>query len=58
VQRTIEYYVKIIQGSGKIFVSGPVGVYENRNFTKRTKKIYEAIEKPKDYRVIRFTSAE
>ena len=24
-------------------------MYENRNFTKGTKKIYEAIEKSKDY---------
>lgn len=34
------------------------GVYENRNFTKGTKKICEATEKPKDYRVIRFISVE
>jgi len=38
-QRTIEYYVEIIQGSGKIFVSGPVRVCENKNFTKGNKKI-------------------
>ena len=40
---TIEQYIKIIQKSKTIVLSGPLGVYENKEFLLGTKKVLEAI---------------
>ena len=41
--KTVEAYVKIIASAKSIVVSGPMGVYENKEFNYGTKKVFEAI---------------
>jgi phosphoglycerate kinase len=41
--KTVECYAKIILGAKSIVVSGPLGVYENKEFNYGTKKVFEAI---------------
>jgi phosphoglycerate kinase len=41
--KTVEMYTEIIAGAKAIVVSGPMGVYENKEFNYGTKKIFEAI---------------
>jgi phosphoglycerate kinase len=49
---TIERYSKIIRNSKSIVFSGPVGVFENKEFEVGTKKIFEAIASSKAYSLI------
>jgi phosphoglycerate kinase len=49
---TIEKYSKIIKNSKSIVFSGPVGVFENKEFEAGTKKIFEAIASSKAYSLI------
>jgi len=39
-QKTIEHYLKIIQGAGTFFVSGPVRGYKKDKFEEGTKRIF------------------
>ncbi len=41
--KTVEEYSKIIKSAKSIVVSGPMGVYENKEFAFGTKKIFEEI---------------
>jgi phosphoglycerate kinase len=41
--KTVEAYAAIIASAKSIVVSGPMGVYENKEFNYGTKKIFEAI---------------
>ena len=41
--KTVEAYTKIISSAKSIVVSGPMGVYENKEFNYGTKKVFEAI---------------
>jgi phosphoglycerate kinase len=41
--KTVECYTKLILGAKSIVVSGPMGVYENKEFNYGTKKVFEAI---------------
>jgi phosphoglycerate kinase len=41
--KTVEAYAKIITSAKSIVVSGPMGVYENKEFNYGTKKVFEAI---------------
>jgi phosphoglycerate kinase len=41
--KTVEAYAKIIANAKSIVVSGPMGVYENKEFNYGTKKVFEAI---------------
>jgi len=41
--RTVEAYAAIIASAKSIVVSGPMGVYENKEFNYGTKKVFEAI---------------
>jgi phosphoglycerate kinase len=41
--KTVETYAKIIASAKSIVVSGPMGVYENKEFNYGTKKVFEAI---------------
>jgi phosphoglycerate kinase len=41
--KTVEDYAKIIKNAKSIVVSGPMGVYENKEFVYGTKKIFEEI---------------
>lgn len=49
---TIEMYSKIIKNAKSIVFSGPVGVFENKEFEKGTKKIFDAIASSKAYSLI------
>lgn len=47
--KTVEVYSKIISTAKSIVVSGPMGVYENKEFNFGTKKIFEAIADSKAF---------
>ncbi len=47
--KTVECYAKLILGAKSIVVSGPMGVYENKEFNYGTKKVFEAIAKSKAF---------
>ena len=49
---TTEGYSKIIRNSKSIVFSGPVGVFENKEFEVGTRKIFEAIASSKAYSLI------
>ncbi len=48
-QKTVEIYAKIISSAKSIVVSGPMGVYENKEFNYGTKKVFEAIANSKAF---------
>jgi len=47
--KTVENYTKIIAEAKSIVVSGPMGVYENKEFNDGTKKVFEAIANSKAF---------
>ncbi|MGE5575230.1 MAG: phosphoglycerate kinase, partial [Ignavibacteria bacterium] len=47
--KTVEAYTKIILSAKSIVVSGPMGVYENKEFNYGTKKVFEAIANSKAF---------
>ena len=47
--KTVENYTKIISKAKSIVVSGPMGVYENKEFNYGTKKVFEAIADSKAF---------
>jgi phosphoglycerate kinase len=47
--KTVESYAKIIADAKSIVVSGPMGVYENKEFNYGTKKVFEAIANSKAF---------
>jgi phosphoglycerate kinase len=47
--KTVENYAKIISSAKSIVVSGPMGVYENKEFNYGTKKVFEAIANSKAF---------
>jgi phosphoglycerate kinase len=47
--KTVENYSKIISAAKSIVVSGPMGVYENKEFNYGTKKVFEAIANSKAF---------
>ncbi len=47
--KTVEAYSKIIASAKSIVVSGPMGVYENKEFNFGTKKVFEAIANSKAF---------
>jgi phosphoglycerate kinase len=47
--KTVENYAKIISDAKSIVVSGPMGVYENKEFNFGTKKVFEAIANSKAF---------
>src|SRR5512136_1760041 len=47
--KTVECYAKLILGAKSIVVSGPMGVYENKEFNYGTKKVFEAIANSKAF---------
>lgn len=51
-QKTIEHYKSIILNSGTIFINGPMGVYEKKQFEKGTKRILKTIASAKGFSVI------
>jgi phosphoglycerate kinase len=47
--KTVENFAKIIAKAKSIVVSGPMGVYENKEFNYGTKKVFEAIANSKAF---------
>jgi len=47
--KTVENYAKLISEAKSIVVSGPMGVYENKEFNYGTKKVFEAIANSKAF---------
>jgi phosphoglycerate kinase len=47
--KTVEAYAKTIANAKSIVVSGPMGVYENKEFNYGTKKVFEAIANSKAF---------
>jgi phosphoglycerate kinase len=47
--KTVEDYVKVIRDAKSIVVSGPMGVFENSEFSFGTKSIFEAIANSKAF---------
>jgi phosphoglycerate kinase len=47
--KTVENYAKIISKAKSIVVSGPMGVYENKEFNYGTKKVLEAVANSKAF---------
>jgi phosphoglycerate kinase len=47
--KTVETFAKIIAKAKSIVVSGPMGVYENKEFNYGTKKVFEAIANSKAF---------
>ncbi|MGQ9537997.1 MAG: phosphoglycerate kinase [Candidatus Bathycorpusculaceae bacterium] len=47
--KTVENYAKIIRNAKSIVVSGPMGVFENKEFVYGTKKIFEEIANSKAF---------
>jgi phosphoglycerate kinase len=50
--KTIEEYDKIIGKAKSIVISGPMGVYENKEFMKGTKEVLGAIAKSKAFSLV------
>jgi phosphoglycerate kinase len=48
-KKTVENYAKLIGEAKSIVVSGPMGVYENKEFNYGTKKVFEAIADSKAF---------
>lgn len=47
--KTVENYAKVISKAKSIVVSGPMGVYENKEFNYGTKRVLEAIANSKGF---------
>jgi phosphoglycerate kinase len=47
--KTVEKYAKLISGAKSIVVSGPMGVYENEEFSYGTQGVFEAIAASKGF---------
>ncbi|MFQ6068313.1 MAG: phosphoglycerate kinase [Candidatus Bathyarchaeia archaeon] len=50
--KTIQHYSEIIDKAKSIVVSGPVGIFENKEFMKGTKGIFEAVAKSKAFSLV------
>jgi phosphoglycerate kinase len=47
--KTVEEYARILSNARTIVVSGPMGVYENKEFSFGTRKVFEAIANSKAF---------
>jgi len=47
--KNVENYTKLINKAKSIVISGPMGVYENKEFNYGTKKVFEAIANSKAF---------
>ena len=50
--KTVKKYSEIISKAKSIVVSGPMGVYENKEFNYGTRKVFEAIAASKAFSVV------
>lgn len=51
-EETIKKYVNILRGAKSIVVSGPMGVYENKEFLLGTKRTFEAVASSEAFSLI------
>ena len=51
-EKTVERYAEEILGAKRIFVNGPMGVYEKKSFGLGTKKVLEAIAESNAYSLV------
>jgi len=49
---TVKKYSRIIQGAKSIVISGPMGVFENKEFVFGTRKTFEAIDSSKAFSLV------
>jgi len=50
--KTIQHYGEIIKKAKSIVISGPMGIFENKEFVKGTKEILEAIAESKAFSLV------
>jgi phosphoglycerate kinase len=51
-EKTVKRYSELIRGAKSIVISGPLGVFENKEFAKGTKETFEAIAKSKAFSLV------
>jgi len=51
-EKTVKKYNDLIKGAKSIVISGPMGVFENKEFVKGTKKTFEAIAASKAFSLV------
>jgi phosphoglycerate kinase len=51
-EKTVKKYSELIRGAKSIVISGPLGVFENKEFAKGTKETFEAIAKSKAFSLV------
>ncbi len=51
-EKTIKNYGEFIRVAKSVVISGPMGVYENKEFSKGTREIFEAIAKSKAFSLV------
>jgi len=51
-EETVKKYSEIIRKAKSIVISGPMGVFENKDFAKGTRKVFEAIAASKGFSLV------
>ena len=51
-EKTVKKYSDLVCGAKSIVISGPMGVFENKEFAKGTKKLFEAIASSKAFSLV------
>ena len=51
-EKTVKKYSDLVRGAKSIVISGPMGVFENKEFAKGTKKLFEAIASSKAFSLV------
>jgi phosphoglycerate kinase len=51
-KNTVKKYSDLVRGAKSIVISGPMGVFENKEFAKGTKKLFEAIASSKAFSLV------
>lgn len=51
-EKTVKKYGELIRGAKSVVISGPMGVFENKEFAKGTKETFEAIAKSKAFSLV------
>jgi phosphoglycerate kinase len=51
-ENTVKKYGDLVRGAKSIVISGPMGVFENKEFAKGTKKLFEAIASSKAFSLV------
>ena len=51
-EKTVKKYSDLVRGAKSIVISGPMGVFENKEFAEGTKKLFEAIASSKAFSLV------